>query len=134
MTRVQRATGNSHTPDTSTTSERRLRAGVLMGLVSGLTGITCCVSPVVLALLGIATAAEAVSLGDTLYYTYGWYFRGAGMIVATIAVVLYLRQRGACSIDGAYRYRWMLFVLGLSAVFTYAGLFWFTKYLGIWFG
>ena len=105
-----------------------------MGLVSGFTGITCCVSPVVLALLGIATTAEAVSLGDTLYYTYGWYFRGAGMIVATIAVVLYLRRRGACSIDGGYRYRWMLFILGFSAVLTYAGLFWFTKYLGIWFG
>ena len=134
MTRAQRATRHNHTRDTSTRSERHLRAGVLMGLVSGFTGITCCVSPVVLALLGIATTAEAVSLGDTLYYTYGWYFRGAGMIVATTAVVLYLRRRGACSIDGAYRCRWMLFVLGFSAVLTYASLFWFTKYLGIWFG
>ena len=69
----------NHTHNASTRPERQLRAGVLMGLVSGLAGITCCVSPVVLALLGIATAAEAVSLGDTLYYTYGWYFRGAGM-------------------------------------------------------
>ena len=124
----------NHTHNASTRPERQLRAGVLMGLVSGLAGITCCVSPVVLALLGIATAAEAVSLGDTLYYTYGWYFRGAGAIVATIAVVLYLRRRGACSIDGAVRYRWTLLVLGFSAVSTYAGLFWFTKYLGIWFG
>ena len=134
MTRAQRATRHYPTRDTSTRSERHLRAGVLMGLVSGFTGITCCVSPVVVALLGIATTAEAVSLGDTLYYTYSWYFRGAGMIVATIAVVLYLRRRGACSIDGAYRYRWMLFALGISAALTYAGLFWFTKYLGIWFG
>ena len=60
---------HNHTRDTSTRSERHLRPGVLMGLVSGFAGITCCVSPVVLALLGIATAAEAVSLGDTLYYT-----------------------------------------------------------------
>ncbi len=122
------------THDTLTGPERQLRAGVLMGVVSGLAGITCCVSPVVLALLGIATAAEAVSLGDTLYYEYGWYFRGAGLAVAAIAVVLYLRRRGACSIDGAVRYRRTLFVLGLSAVLTYAGLFWFTKYLGVWFG
>ena len=50
--------------------------------------ITCCVSPVVLALLGVATAAEAVTLGDTLYYTYGWYFRAAGLAVAALAVIL----------------------------------------------
>lgn len=48
-----------------------IKKGILFGVTSGLVAITCCVSPVVLALLGIATAAEAVSLGDTLYYTYG---------------------------------------------------------------
>lgn len=48
-----------------------IKNGILLGLTSGLVAITCCVSPVVTALLGIATAAEAVLLGDTLYYTYG---------------------------------------------------------------
>ena len=94
----------------------------------------CCVSPVVAVLLGIATAAQAVTLGDTLYYQYGWYFRTAGLLVAVTAVVLHLRRRGACSIEGALRYRRMLAVLAASAVATYAGLFWFTRYLGIWFG
>ena len=32
------------------------------------------------------------------------------------------------------RYRWMLVILVASGAATYAGLFWFTKYLGIWFG
>ena len=105
-----------------------------MGVASGLVAITCCVSPVVLVLLGIATAAEAVTLGDTLYYGYGWYFRAAGLCVAALAVVLFLRGRGVCNVRGAYRYRRMLIVLAASAVATYAGLFWFTKYLGIWFG
>ena len=105
-----------------------------MGVASGLVAITCCVSPVVLVLLGIATAAEAVTLGDTLYYDYGWYFRAAGLCVATLAVVLFLRGRGVCNVRGAYTYRRMLLVLAASAVATYAGLFWFTKYLGIWFG
>ena len=85
-------------------------------------------------LLGIATAAQGVTLGDNLYYNYGWYFRGAGALVAVTAVVLHLRRRGACSIEGAFRYRRMLAVLAASAVATYVGLFWFTKYLGIWFG
>ena len=116
------------------TEDRQVRTGIGIGLLSGLAGIMCCVSPVVAVLLGIATAAQAVTLGDTLYYQYGWYFRTAGLLVAVTAVVLHLRRRGACSIEGALRYRRMLAVLAASAVATYAGLFWFTRYLGIWFG
>jgi hypothetical protein len=75
-----------------------------------------------------------VSLGDTLYYTYGWGFRGAGLLVAIAAVVLYLRGRQSCSLRGAYRYRRMLAFLLLSDATSYADLFWSTKYLGVWFG
>lgn len=121
-------------PSAPPTDDRQVRAGLAIGLLSGLTGIMCCVSPVVAVLLGIATAAQGVTLGDNLYYNYGWYFRGAGALVAVTAVVLHLRRRGACSIGGAFRYRRMLAVLAASAVATYVALFWFTKYLGIWFG
>ena len=112
---------------------KSLRRGLLLGLASGLAAITCCVSPIVLVLFGVATAAEAVTLGDTLYYDYGWYFRGAGFGIAALAVYLFLRGRGVCNVRGAYRYRRMLIVLVASGAATYAGLFWFTKYLGIWF-
>ena len=105
-----------------------------MGFLSGLTAIMCCVSPVILVILGAVTAAEAISLGDTLYYEYGWYFRGAGLLVAILAVVAYLRKRNSCSVDGARRYWITLSILPITAVATYAGLFWFTKYLGNWFG
>ncbi len=105
-----------------------------MGFLSGLAAIMCCVSPVVLALVGVVTAVEAVSLGDTLYYEYGWYFRGAGLLVGAVAVVIYLRNRNSCSIEGALRYRRTLAILPATAVLTYGALFWFTKYLGIWFG
>ena len=110
------------------------KRGALIGLFSGLVAISCCVSPVVLVLLGIATAAEAVSLGDTLYYTYGWLFRGAGLVVASVAVFLYLRQRRRCNLKGAYDYRGMLLTLVISGGATYVAMFWFTRYLGIWFG
>ena len=112
----------------------RSGGGSRWGLVSGLAAITCCVSPVVLVLLGVATAAEAVTLGDTLYYDYGWLFRAAGLAVAAAAVMIFLRGRRACSIRGAYTYRRMLITLVATGAATYAGLFWFTKYLGIWFG
>ena len=115
------------------TGNRSLKRGILVGLASGLVAITCCTSPVVLALLGAATAAEAVTLGDTLYYTYGWYFRAVGLGVAALAVIVFLRGRGVCNVRGAYHYRRMLIVLVASGAATYAGLFWFTKYLGIWF-
>ena len=104
------------------------------GRGSGLVAITCCVSPVVLVLLGIATAAEAVTLGDTLYYDYGWYFRAAGSgsgdagrrpVPARPRRLQ--RTRRVPVPPHADR-------LAASAVATYAGLFWFTKYLGIWFG
>ena len=111
-----------------------VRKGIKYGLLSGLAGIMCCVSPVVLVLLGIATAAEAVTLGDTLYYGYAWFFRAFGLAVAAIAVVLYLRRRRMCTLAGARRSWRLLAVLVVAGVGTYIGLFWFTKYLGIWFG
>ena len=111
-----------------------IRTGIKYGLLSGLAGIMCCVSPVVLVLLGIATAAEAVTLGDTLYYGYAWLFRAFGLAVAATAVVLYLRRRRMCTPAGARRSWRLLAALAVAAVATYIGLFWFTKYLGIWFG
>ena len=118
----------------STESESGIKKGLLVGLFSGLVAISCCVSPVVLALVGVATAAEALSLGNTLYYTYGWLFRGAGLLVAGVAVFLYLRQRGRCNLNGVYEYRRMLLILAISGGATYGAMFWITRYLGIWFG
>ena len=114
--------------------DKPLLAGLWMGLVSGLTAIMCCVSPVVLVLIGAVTAVEAISLGDTLYYDYGWYFRGAGLLVGGVAVFIFLRRRNSCSIGGALGHWRTLAILIASAVLIYIALFWFTKYLGIWFG
>ncbi|PZC48930.1 MAG: hypothetical protein C1O27_000299 [Chloroflexi bacterium] len=117
-----------------TKADRGVKKGLFMGLISGFAAITCCVSPVVLVLIGVATGAEAITLGDTLYYTYGWAFRAFGLLIAIVAVVLYLRRRQACSLKGARRHWRTLATLVISGGAVYAGLFWFTKYLGIWFG
>ena len=111
-----------------------LRSGLGMGLLAGVTAIMCCVSPVLLVLLGVLTAVEAISLGETLYYEYGWYFRGAGLLVAALAVLIYLRRRNSCSVGGARRHWIALATLPVTAVITYVALFWLTKYLGIWSG
>ena len=74
-----------------------------------------------------------MTLGNTLYYTYGWLFRGVGLLVAGVAVYLYLSQRRSCTLKGAYGNRRMLITLVMSGGATYAAIFWLTKYLGIWF-
>lgn len=66
----------------------------------------CCLSPVILVLLGLSTASFASSLADTFYGDYKWYFRAAGLIALTAALFFYLyRQKGVCTIDEAVRRR-----------------------------
>jgi len=72
-----------------------------IGVGAGVMGILCCVSPVVLFLLGVSTATEAVTLGDKLYYGYAWYFRGAGLLVAAVTTIFYLGRCRSCSLAGA---------------------------------
>lgn len=66
----------------------------------------CCLSPVMLVLLGLSTVSFASSLADTLYGDYAWYFRGAGLVLLTIALIYYFRRKkGICTIDEVKRRR-----------------------------
>lgn len=105
-------------------------AGLRIGALGGLVGISCCVSPVVLYLVGLATATEAVGLGTRLYGEYAWYFRGAGLLVGGGAIALYLRRRDQCDIRGA-RAQWRtIAIAAASGVVTYAALYALTTWLG----
>ncbi len=64
----------------------------------------CCLTPVILVTLGLASASFAASLATTLYGTYKWYFRGLGLVLLAISLVSYFRrQKGICTIDEAVR-------------------------------
>ncbi len=105
------------------------KAGLKLGLLAGLVGISCCVSPVVMVLLGLASVSFAISLGNTLYYGYGWYFRGAALILAAVGVIGVLRGRHACSLRGA-RAQWrLLLTVVIAMVVVYVSLYWLTSYL-----
>ena len=105
------------------------RSGLKLGLVAGLAGISCCVGPTVLALLGLSSVSFAISLGNTLYYQYGWYFRGAALVFAAAGVIHFLRKRKSCTLRGT-REQWRLLVTVASAmVAVYAGLYWLTTWL-----
>jgi len=100
-----------------------------IGVGAGVIGILCCLSPVVLVLLGISTATEAIALGDRLYYGYAWYFRGAGLVVAAAATIFYLRRRRSCSVAGAAAHWRTLLSVGVTMVVTYGMLYVLTGYL-----
>lgn len=105
-------------------------AGLGIGALGGLVGISCCVSPVVLYLVGLASATEAVGLGNRLYGEYAWYFRGGGLLVGGAAVALYLRRRGQCDLRGA-RTEWRTIATAAAVgVVTYGALYALTTWLG----
>lgn len=105
------------------------RSGLTLGSLAGLIGISCCVAPTILALLGLISASVAIGLGATLYSEYGWYFRGAGLLFAAIGVGGLLSRRQSCSLAGA-RAQWRLLACTvLSMVVVYAALYWLTTLL-----
>lgn len=106
------------------------RGGVKLGALAGLVGISCCVTPAVLALLGLSSVAFALSLGNTLYYQYGWYFRGAALLLASAGLYIQLKRRNACTLRGA-RAQWRLIAaVVVSMVVVYWLLYVATSYLG----
>lgn len=66
----------------------------------------CCLSPVILVSLGVASVSFASSLADTFYGEYKWYFRAAGFIALVVSFIFYVRRQvGVCTIDEAVKRR-----------------------------
>ncbi len=98
----------------------------------------CCLSPVILVSLGLATAGFASSLADTLYGDYKWWFRGVGLISLLVALYYYLtRQKGICTIDEVKKRRnEIINYLALTLIIGVLGYVFFlygvVHYLGVW--
>jgi len=101
----------------------------------------CCLTPVVLVLLGLSGVVFASSLTDTLYGSYKWAFRAAGLILLGLSLVLYFRSKGICSIDQVKRQRRKIINTALIAIivaifayifFLYVVVEIVGKALGIW--
>lgn len=103
------------------------RKGVLIiSALAGLIGGLCCLTPVVLVMLGLASISVAADLGNVLYGEYRWLFRAAALGFLALALVIYFRRRGICTLDQARRERnriinTMLVVL-IAAIAIY--IFW----------
>ena len=98
----------------------------------------CCLSPVILVLLGISSVSFASSLSHTLYGEYKWIFRSIGFIAFLGSLAYYLnRKKGVCTIDDVKRRRNEIinyFALTLIAgvlgyiIFLYV----IVHYIGVW--
>ena len=111
---------------------------VLSGLAA-LVGGLCCLTPIVLVLLGLAGISVAASLGNVLYGDYHWEFRLAALVFLALALVVYFRRRGICTLDQVRRQRHriintsllvLIFAVGIYIFWTYVAVHW----LGIWAG
>lgn len=102
----------------------------------------CCLSPIILVLLGLSTASFASSLADTLYGDYAWYFRGAGLVLLAVAIIYYLRRtKGICTLDDAKKRRnEIINIVALSLIvavigyvfFLYVVLHYIGVFLNLW--
>jgi hypothetical protein len=116
-----------------------IQTAAKLAIVPSLLASVCCAIPIFLYLFGSSTPpAELGQLGKVLYYDYGWYFRGFGLVVLTGISVWYWRTRGITT--------WVLLkqqykqVSGLAAT----SLVWFvvfyvlsiaaSQYIGEWLG
>jgi uncharacterized membrane protein len=104
--------------------------GIVLGVLSGLAGMLCCVTPAVLVLFGLTTATAAVSLATRWYTEYAWYLRSAALLLAAAGITLHLKRRNACSLRGARANFGLIATTFVVGVLTYGAFYWFTTWLG----
>lgn len=116
----------------------KLREILKISSVPVLLASLCCLSPVILVLLGISTVSFASSLADTLYGEYKWAFRGVGLLALLGSLVYYLRrQKGICTIDDVVRRRnEIINYVALALIAGILGYIFFlyvvVHYVGVW--
>jgi choline-glycine betaine transporter len=115
-----------------TTEPHNDRKGIF--LISGLAAVIgglCCVTPVVLILLGLSTLAFANSLGNVLYGEYRWAFRAAALVFLALTLWVYFRRRGICTLERARRQRNRIINISVLVLIFAVGMYIFLTYFAV---
>jgi hypothetical protein len=117
---------------------QKLKAALKTSSLPVIIASLCCLSPLIMVLIGVSTVSFASSLADTFYGEYKWWFRAAGLIALLGALYTYLtRTRGICTIDEAKKRRnEIINFLALTLIIGVLGYLFFlyvvVHYLGAW--
>jgi hypothetical protein len=103
----------------------------VISALAGLIGGLCCLTPIVLVLAGLASISAAASLGNMLYGDYKWEFRLLALGFLVLALVIYFRRRGICTLDQARRERNRIVNTSLLVLVTAAGIYIVWTYIAV---
>ncbi len=114
-------------PLSNQTSDRKniLLFSVIAGVIAGL----CCLTPIVLVMLGLATVSVAADLGNVLYGEYRWVFRGTALAFLAVGLLAYFRKRGICTLDQARHQRHRILNVSLVVLTAASGIYLFWTYI-----
>ena len=115
-----------------------LKWGLSVAASAGLTGMLCCVAPMVLFMFGIMGGAYAISFADFFYQNDGsaglgaWILRGLAVVVGAVGVWYYRKQQNQCSVDPQRRQKNLLLLVALVSVLG-VGFFLSLEALSSWY-
>ena len=99
----------------------------------------CCLSPVIIVLLGVGSVSFGSSLAGSLYGENKWIFRAVGLLLLAVALVWHFRKKGVCTLDAIKKNRNEIINTVLITVFAgivgyIVFLYVVVHYVGVWLG
>ncbi len=112
--------------------------GLRVASTAGLTGMLCCVAPMVLFMMGVMGGAYAISFADFFYREDGtagigaWFLRMVAVVLGAHGFFQYKTKQQMCSMDPQQQKK-NLVLLGMLIVVLGVGLFLSLEALSSWY-
>ena len=120
-----------------------IKWGLSLAASAGLTGMLCCVAPMVLFMFGLMGGTYAISFANFFYQEDGstgtgaWVLRGIAVMIGIVGVLMYRKKQQQCSIEPKKQQRnllllaFMISVLGVGFFLTFESLstWYFNEYI-----
>ena len=99
-----------------------LRWGVSIAASAGLTGMLCCVAPMLLFMLGIMGGTYAISFADFFYQADGsvglgaWFLRAIAVFMSLGGIWYFRKEQNQCALDPAHQQKNLILLIVLIVV------------------